>query len=146
MTQILKRPQRLAPSPPPGSLLKRAFDLHSRIRLREVTQHDPVYLERIRQMPCLKCGMEPPGIEAAHLRSASGAHGKASGIGKKPDDRWCLSLCSSCHRDQHQIGERAFWSEIGIDPFLVAQRLYAARGDIVAMRAVVLRAIAERMI
>jgi hypothetical protein len=33
----------------------------------------------------------------------------------KPSDRWCISLCGSCHRRQHQIGEAAFEAETGID-------------------------------
>lgn len=47
-------------------------------------------------------------------------------------------------RAQHSRGERMFWAELGINPLLVAQRLYAQRGDLVAMRAVILVAIAER--
>jgi hypothetical protein len=26
----------------------------------------------------------------------------------KPSDRWVISLCQSHHREQHEIGERAF--------------------------------------
>ncbi|ULK98897.1 hypothetical protein [Bradyrhizobium sp. I71] len=67
---------------------------------------------------------------------------------KKPDDAFAVPLCAGCHRldrdAQHSRGERMFWAEIGINPLLVAQRLYAQRGDLVAMRAVVLVAIAER--
>ncbi|WP_256470504.1 hypothetical protein [Bradyrhizobium sp. 45] len=37
-----------------------------------------------------------------------------------------------------------FWAQLDINPLLVAQRLYAQRGNLVAMRAVVLVAIAER--
>jgi hypothetical protein len=33
---------------------------------------------------------------------------------------------------------------VGINPFLAAKRLYAKRGDLVAMRAVVYHTIAER--
>ncbi|MGA9855085.1 MAG: hypothetical protein WBR29_07410 [Gammaproteobacteria bacterium] len=146
MTPILK-PQRLLPSPSPGTLLKRPFAVAQRMRLKEVSERDPVYLSLIRQLPCLHCGMEPAG-EAAHLCMASGAHGKASGIGKTPADRWALPLCGEHHRlaqrAQYNIGERAFWSEIGIDPFLTAERLYAARGDVVAMRVVVMLSFVER--
>lgn len=44
-------------------------------------------------------------------------------------------------RAQHNI---AFWHELGIDPLPICERLYAQRGDLVAMRAVILVAIAER--
>lgn len=138
-------PQRLAPPASPGALLKRLTGLHTRIRLREIAERDPAYLAAIRELPCLKCGLEC--CEAAHVRMASGAHGKASGAGKKPADRWALPLCSGpggCHAEQHRIGEREFWAGVGISPVLLCQKLYAARGDLLAMRAVVMMAIAER--
>ncbi len=63
-------------------------------------------------------------------------------------DCWTTPLCDGCHTNdydaQHRIGEREFWRRLGINPFLLCQRLYAARGDLVAMRAVVMVAIAER--
>jgi len=78
----------------------------------------------------------------------SGAHNKHGGIGKKPADKWALPLCASCHTiaddSQHRVGERAYWERIGLNPLLVCVKLYAARGDLVRMRAVVMTAIAER--
>jgi hypothetical protein len=101
----------------------------------------------VRQMPCLYCGVEPSG-EAAHVRLASAAFGKSSGLGKKPDDRWALPLCPEEHRlarhAQHNRSEQAFWDDLKINPLICCQRLYAVRGDLVAMRAVVLTTIAER--
>jgi hypothetical protein len=146
---IRPRPQRITPIAAPGTLLKRLSGSHTHLKLRAIaeTGRDESYLALVRQCPCLHCGMDPAG-EAAHLRMASGAHGKASGIGKKPDHRWSLPLCGAHHRltdnAQHNIGERQFWHELGIDPFLTAERLWAQRGDLVAMRAVVFVAIAER--
>jgi len=79
---------------------------------------------------------------------ASAAFGKASGLGKKPEDRWALPLCSGDHRlfatSQHSRGEHAFWQDLGINPLITCEKLYAQRGDLVAMRAVVFVAIAER--
>lgn len=46
-------------------------------------------------------------------------------------------MSGDCHREQHRIGERAFWSIVGINPLLLAERLYAARGDLVKMRSIV---------
>jgi len=40
--------------------------------------------------------MEP--TEAAHLRMASAAYGKSSGLNRKPEDRWVLPLCADDHR------------------------------------------------
>lgn len=136
-------PQRLTPTAAPGALLKRLDGIHKRLQLREATGHDPVYLQRVRQCPCLKCAQEPAG-EAAHVRMQSAAHNKRGGIGKKPDDRWTLPLCSEHHREQHNIGELRFWYDLGISPLLVCEKLYARRGDLVAMRAVIINAIAER--
>lgn len=138
-------PQRIARIAPPGALLKDVFDLTLRLRPAQ-NDDDPNYLAAIRQLPCLKCGMEPS--ESAHLRMQSGAHGKRSAMGKKPAERHALPLCADCHRldreAQHKIGERAFWGNLGLNPFLIADRLYAQRGDLVAMRAVILNAIADR--
>jgi hypothetical protein len=140
-------PQRLSPPAQPGALLKRAFAIAQRIKLKAIGDSDPVYLAMVRQMPCLGCGVEPCG-EAAHIRYNSGAHGKHNGMGKRPADRYVAPLCGGCHREdnssQHKVGERAFWSWLAIDPLLIAEKLYAARGDIVKMRAVVMVAIAER--
>jgi hypothetical protein len=141
----LPRPQRLTPPARPGELLKR-FDAPARPRKVEL-DNDPAYLALVRDLPCLYCGVEPCG-EAAHLRMASAAHGKSSGLGRKPADRWALPLCPSDHRiarhAQHNRSEAAFWDAIGIDAPQVATLLYAQRGDLVAMRAVIFVTIAQR--
>ena len=136
-------PRRIIHPGPPGYLLKRACQPRAR---EQVAGRDLEYLAAIRTLPCLKCGDEPS--EAAHVRFASAAFGKASGLGKKPDDAHAVPLCAGCHRldrdAQHNRNERLFWEEIGINPLIVAERLFARRGDVVAMRAVVMVAIAER--
>ena len=141
------QPQRLPSIAPPGALLKRAFGIAQRIKLKVVAERDPAYLATIRQLPCLRCGLEPCE-EAAHVSYNSGAHGKHNSFGKKAADRYAVPLCPGCHREdntsQHRIGERAFWSWLNIEPLIVCERLYAARGDLVKMRAVVLSAMAER--
>jgi hypothetical protein len=141
------RAQRLPSTSLPGELLKRAFDTTRKLKLKDVGERDPVYLEQIREMPCLKCGMEPCG-EAAHVRFASAAFHKRSGTGKTPPDKFAVPLCRACHltdRDaQHNMMERAFWNMLGLNPLLVAERLYAARGNLVTMRAVIMVAIASR--
>lgn len=142
----LPRPQRISRIEPMGSLLKRITVAAQRRDLAEQKGGDPAYLAEVRTLPCLKCGSDPS--EAAHVRFASAAFGKASGMQRKPSDAHCVPLCAGCHRldrdAQHTRGERMFWAELGINPLLVAQRLYAQRGDLVAMRAVVMVAIAER--
>lgn len=140
-------PKRLTPPAPIGSQLKRVSDLPHRRAPKPEKEDDPDYLALVRQCPCLYCGLEPAG-EAAHVRFASAAFGKASGMGKTPSDKWALPLCRDDHLNarhaQHRRSEAAFWQGLGINPLLVCQRLYAQRGDLVAMRAVVMVAIAER--
>ncbi len=120
----LDRPQRIVCSLAPGALLKR-LDAPPRPRKADA-ERDSEYLDFVRQCPCLHCGLDPC-YEAAHVRFASGAHGKASGMGKKPADRYALPLCPEHHRLARNC-----------------EQLYAQRGDLVAMRAVVIRAISER--
>lgn len=140
----LPRPQRIITPAPIGSLLKHAgVAPRSRISPEE---RNPDYRRLVTALPCLRCGMEPS--EPAHVRYACAAFGKASGMQKKPEDRFCVPLCSGCHRldrdAQHNRGERAFWETIDINPLLVAAHLYAVRADLVAMRAVCFVAIADR--
>ena len=139
-----QQPQRLTRPAQPGALLKRAFGIAQRIKLKVVGDSDPVYLAQIRMLPCLGCGDEPS--EAAHVRMQSGTHNKHGGMGKKPHDKFAVSLCRDCHREQHRIGERAFWSIAEINPLMIAERLYAARGDLAKMRTVVVMTIAERQV
>jgi hypothetical protein len=138
-------PQRIFHPGAPGALLKRATAATPR-PAKSDSDSDAGYLALVRQCPCLHCGMEP--CEAAHLRMASAAFGKASGLGKKPADRWALPLCAEHHRlardAQHNRGEAEFWTELGINPLLACERLWAARGDLVRMVSVVHMVIAER--
>lgn len=142
---MIPRPQRILLRSAPGSLLKRFAAPAPRPRAIEV-ERDANYLALVRQCPCLKCGMEPS--EAAHVRFASAAFGKASGLSKKPADSYSVPLCAGCHRldrdAQHNRSEKLFWHELGINPLIVAERLYTQRGDLVAMRAVVFVAIGGR--
>lgn len=141
----LSRPQRIVHDTKPGSLLKRtgAAEVPQQPRLSD---GDADYLGLIRQLPCLSCGMEPS--EAAHLRLSSAAYGKASGLGKKPADKWALPLCSQCHRlaktAQHNRNEAEFWHALGINPLATCEALYAQRSDLVAMRMIAVLTIATR--
>jgi hypothetical protein len=133
-------PQRLAPAAPIGSLLKRAGN--DRPAMRNQAPADLPHLAAIRQLPCLKCGLEPCG-EAAHVKKG---HVK---MGRRPPDSQTVPLCRARHQTdpdaQHRVGEEEFWGRLGINPLLVAKRLFEVSGDVVRMRAVVLTAIAERV-
>lgn len=49
---------------------------------------------------------------AAHVRM-----GGSGGVGLKPSDYRTVPLTDSEHRQQHQVGEKAFWRGCGVDPF-----------------------------
>lgn len=129
-------PQRLTPIAPLGSLFKRARAEQQ--RQREPKRPDANHGALIRQLPCLRCGVEPCG-EGAHVKK---------GLGHWRPPHRLVPLCPGCHRidadAQHKIGEEAFWSALGIDPVKVAKRLFEASGDYARMRAIVYTAIAER--
>lgn len=144
----LIRPQRISRPEPPGSLLKRiTVGTAPRRDGAEPKGGDPAHLAEVRQMPCLYCGVEPCG-EAAHVKYSCAAFGMKNMLGKRVEDSRALPLCRDDHLNarhaQHRGSEEAFWAALGINPYVVTTRLYAQRGDLVAMRAVVLVAIAER--
>jgi hypothetical protein len=96
------------------------------LRQREARQRDERHLDFIRSLPCCICG----GIdtEAAHIRTASLAHGKQhTGMAEKPSDKWALPLCNRHHTEQHSMAELRFWKKYGIDPFLLAISLRAPK-------------------
>jgi hypothetical protein len=60
-------------------------------------------------------------VECAHVRT-----GTDGGVGIKPSDQWCISLCRECHSRQHQQGEATFERETGLDMKAMAQAFYRA--------------------
>lgn len=122
----------------PGSLFKSAAPKKKGKNQRQDTKRDANYLALVRRLPCLACDKDPAGV-AAHVRITR--VGKPiAGTGIKPGDQWTLPLCQACHTDgpkaQHVVGELAFWSDLGLDPLVICQRLYSASPDIEAMRIV----------
>lgn len=130
---------RISPIAAPGSLFKSATPSRKRKggKPSEI-KRDANYLALIRKCPCLSCDQDPAGV-AAHVR-VSRAGKPIAGTGIKPGDQWVLPLCASCHTDgvnaQHVVGELKFWSDLGLDPLVICQRLYIAAPDIEAMRLV----------
>jgi len=90
---------------------------------------DTGYLAFLRRQPCAcGCGQSAPS-DAAHIRMASPERGKLpTGMQVKPSDRFAVPLNRSCHRTQHSMSEARFWRERGLDPFAIADRLYAQYG------------------
>ena len=87
------------------------------------------HLAFIRMLGCLIHNTVPS--QAAHIRK--GADG-ARGI--KPSDNYAIPLCVYCHAEQH-TGEVTWWTKLGIDPFLLAARLWEVSGDLPAGTAVI---------
>jgi hypothetical protein len=138
-------PRRIAPPVRPGTLLMRLVALGQMMRAKEFIAREPVYVARLRALPCLGgCGMSPAG-EAHHVKISSGALGKRLAMGRQPADRWAVPLCPDCHRTNadalHRVGEALFWQLKGINPLLVCVRLYAAKADPDRMRSIIMAAL-----
>lgn len=87
---------------------------------REKKWRSPAHRGWVRSHMCCVPGCDRRPIEAAHVRTGTGG-----GTGMKPGDEWVISLCSYCHRRQHQIGEGAFERETGIDMKALAVEFFA---------------------
>lgn len=88
-------------------------------------ERDTGYLAFLRRQPCVCCGAPAPS-DAAHIRMANRERGKPStGMQVKPSDRFAVPLNRACHSIQHSGSEARFWSERGLNPFEIADRLYA---------------------
>jgi len=81
---------------------------------KEKRWRSQAHLNFVRSHHCSKCGAAAP-IEAAHVRL--GGHG---GMGFKPPDWHCVSLCGPCHRLQHEQGEKTFWEGADIEGLIDA--------------------------
>jgi hypothetical protein len=87
------------------------------------------HLKFIRHLSCAACGTHA-SVEAAHVRMASPVHGKReAGKAEKPDDKWAVPLCMTHHNEQHDKGEREFWSKLRINPCDLALALWGCTGD-----------------
>ena len=83
-------------------------------------KRSPAHRAWVRGHACCGCG-STAGIECAHVRT-----GTDGGVGIKPSDKWCISLCKECHSRQHQIGEEAFEKAWGINMKALAEAFYRA--------------------
>lgn len=76
----------------------------------------PAHRAWIRRHHCSvpRCKRLP--IECAHVRG-----GTDGGTALKPSDRWCISLCSRHHAEQHCIGQRRFEAKYDIELLTLAE-------------------------
>ncbi len=87
---------------------------------KDAGRRSPAHRKWVRGHHCIACG-SVAGVECAHVRS-----GTDGGTGIKPSDRWTVSLCGTCHRKQHTIGEAEFEKAWGINLKATAEALYRA--------------------
>lgn len=95
-------------------------------------ERDAAHLAFVRRLPCVatyvRTGVLTYGCQAAHVRMVR--DGKPGGMGVKPSDCWTVPLTPDEHdRQTNRGGERGYWSELGVDPIALADRLYAVSGD-----------------
>lgn len=81
--------------------------LPQRIRMDEVRnkprRRSPAHRDWVRSHRCCVPGCQLMPIEVAHVRI-----GTDGSMGRKPSDKWCLSLRRDHHAQQHQLGESSF--------------------------------------
>lgn len=92
--------------------------IKNKSRKADKGRRSPAHRAWVRSHSCCVCGSET-AIECAHVRN-----GTDGGVGIKPSDKWCISLCRDCHSLQHQIGEVGFEMESGIDMKALAEEFY----------------------
>lgn len=81
-------------------------------------KRSPAHRAWVRGHACCGCGSET-AIECAHVRT-----GTDGGIGVKPSDKWCISLCRDCHETQHRLGEPNFEKLAGINMKALAAEFF----------------------
>jgi len=97
--------------------------------LKRPRQKDAAHLSFLRGLCCCICG-DNTSVEAAHIRCGELKYGKLpTGMQQKPDDKWCLPVCSKHHREQHTQNEWKWWKEKGVNPFSLAMTLHDISGN-----------------
>lgn len=76
---------------------------------RDPSRNCPAHRAWVRKHHCCVPGCKRVPIECAHVRTSTDG-----GLALKPSDRWCISLCSFHHAEQHVLGERRFEGKHGI--------------------------------
>jgi hypothetical protein len=121
-----------------ASQMPRLATAFSRDKQRKPRRFAADHLAFIRRLPSVVSGSWA-NIEAAHIRYTDPDYQKQNpGVGMKPDDCWCVPLTAAEHREQHAFGdEKGWWASKGIDPCLVALKLFARSGNDAAGEAII---------
>ena len=80
----------------------------SRSRVKKGPLRSKAHLARVREHPCLACGVH--GVQAHHLRIGL----RTMGV-RKADDR-AVPLCPDHHAELHTMKEEFYWANLGVDP------------------------------
>jgi len=98
----------------------------STLYFSEIRRHrDKTHLRFVALQPCLICGRTPS--DAHHLRFA-----QPRALGRKNSDEFAVPLCRMHHSQNHRVGDEAeWWRKSGIDPLVVASRLWSISRGIV---------------
>ena len=95
---------------------------YEQIKSASARLDDPHYRSAIRNLPCCATWTKS-NIDAHHVRI-----GLFRGA-KKPDDDMCVPLTHLMHVGApaalHEIGERNFWNNCGVDPIALARDLWS---------------------
>jgi hypothetical protein len=115
-------PQPSAPCPSEPPPVKNAVLWHvdkSALPLSEPRRYrDRAHLEFVASQPCLVCGRQPS--DPHHLRFM-----QPRAMGRRVSDEFAVPLCRTHHRAVHRHGDEAdWWKSAGIDPAVMAQRLW----------------------
>ena len=84
--------------------------LHRNSDKADTGKRSPAHRAWVRSHACSVLGCSKRPIECAHVRS-----GGTGGMGIKPSDAHCISLCRDHHAESHQIGDVTFGSRYNID-------------------------------
>lgn len=114
----------------------REGDLRALRMERDPRQVESAYKGFIARLPCVACFragvINKKKVVVAHVRMPIFDAGwRETGMQEKPNDRRTVPLCDDHHRDnspigQHQVGERLFWEQLGINPAELCAALSAA--------------------
>jgi ERF superfamily len=115
-------PHASAPAPPEAPPVNNAVLWHvdkSALPLSEPRRYrDRAHLEFVASQPCLLCGRQPS--DPHHLRFM-----QPRAMGRRVSDEFAVPLCRTHHRAVHRHGDEVdWWNSAGVDPAVIAQRLW----------------------
>ena len=104
-------------------------------RRKEREGMDDGHAANIRLLPCCLCRKRVGG-EIHHLKHGTGQRG----MGLRSPDMYGVPVCRYCHEEVEAAGTKRepehFQTHAGLDPLVLASRLWAVRGDVEQMHAV----------